>query len=203
MRLSVLAVLASLCGSALADELPHWTELAMQDHSFRALPFTLDGSPLAATSREDLATRAFAPTVRFLFGRELYAGVELATGWIARTPQAIGITQPDGSTYFGAGVVGGARVPIWHFAIGAELAAGGRAIDLEACEPVPGIRGCTGPNAWETRRQLEARLKLDLFTSPQISIGVMIGKSLVDAGDTTIMFGFGGHTRALDGITKP
>lgn len=67
------------------------------------------------------------------------------------------------------------------FMISGELAAGGRAF--------------TGNSSGV----LEARVRLDWWATPHLTVGGSVGTSLIDRDDHTLTFGLGGHLRAFDG----
>jgi hypothetical protein len=113
-----------------------------------------------------------------------------------RLPRASGFTQPIGGTVMEGALVGGAHVSIWRLAVGVELAAGGRWLEVETCE----VKGCMPVTSSDTRWQLELRARADWFIAPRFSAGVSYGRSVLDANDRTWMFGLSFHVRAFDGM---
>ncbi len=175
---------------------PIWGEVMGGWNNFVAAPYTLDKAPLVTSGHEGLASQAAIASFRAMMGSLVYGGIELDAGALTTIPEASGPTPAVAATYLGAVLVVGVHAALWRFGFGAELAAGGRAIDLEACA----TKGCSAPSDWQTHRELEARVRFDLFTAPRFSLGVMIGKSIVDSTGTTVMFGMSGHVRAMDGM---
>lgn len=176
---------------------PLWIEMTYYHHTFDAEPFTLDGAALATTSG-DLATTANGPMFRVLAGRLLYAGLEGGGGWIGDLPRAYGAMQPGFGGFMTGHVVGGAHVVLWRLGLGAEIAAGGRMTMLANCDKRTDP-SCMQVQDMQTSRELAVRARADLFLAPQWSIGVVAGKSLIDANDRELLITTGFHVRALDG----
>ena len=176
---------------------PVWLELGFQSHHFRSAPFTLDPQPLLARAAgTDLATTSAAPTMRMLVGTLLYGGFELGGGWLSHTPPASGIVPVASSTYLEGALIAGAHVAVWRVAFGAELAAGGRVTQFSPCAS----NKCGQTPESQSRWQLEARARIDAFIAPRFSIGLSVGRSLIDANDTTYVVNLGAHIRAIDGM---
>jgi hypothetical protein len=179
------------------DVPPLWLDFAFFHHRYVSEPFTLDQTAARAGTPESLATLADGFSFRALYGRLLYGGIELNTGWLVTTPQPTGMTKVGYAIDMEGHAVAGVHVALWRFGIGTELAAGGRAEDLVNCNAKN--PACHQVDVWQTRRELEARVHADLFVAPTWSFGVSFGKSLIDRDDTRFMVYTGLHFRALDG----
>lgn len=108
-----------------------------------------------------------------LFGPS-YLGIEFDVGGIENGARI--------SPMVGGRLVGGVHALVTSaFMISGELAAGGRAY--------PDSSGVV----------LEARVRLDWWATPHLTVGASIGASLIDRDDHTLTFGLGGHLRAFDG----
>ena len=119
-----------------------------------------------------------------------------AAGWLSHTPPASGIVPVASSTYLESELITGAHVSVWRVVFGAELAAGGRVTQFSPCAS----NQCGQAPESQSRWQLEARVRIDAFIAPRFSFGLSVGKSLIDANDTTYMVNFGAHIHAIDGM---
>lgn len=175
---------------------PLWLEVGFLARSFDAMPFTLDKTALLAQGPR-LATTMYGTTMRVLMGSIIYGGFELDAAWDGQLPEANGATQPASGLYLGSGAVIGAHVGLWRLGFGAELLAGGRVAGFSACDD---SRTCSDTGEFQSRWLLDVRARVDVFAVPRFSIGAVIGHSLIDAHDTTLMLNVGFHIRALDGM---
>ncbi|MBV8762191.1 MAG: hypothetical protein JO257_33175 [Deltaproteobacteria bacterium] len=177
---------------------PLWFELTYYRHAFTAQPYTLDGAALSTTPGDDLTAISGGPMFRILAGRLLYAGLEGGGGWLSTLPHSYGATQPGWGGYMSGHIVGGAHVVLWRFGLGAELAAGGRWAVLANCNAKADPM-CMQVQSSQTSREVELRARADIFIVPQWSLGVVVGKSLLDDNDHELLITTGFHVRALDG----
>jgi hypothetical protein len=140
--------------------------------------FGLGGSLVAARGSEPTTADLDAWGVRErlawkMFGPS-YLGVELEMGGIADGARV--------SPVIAGWVVGGVHALVAsELMISGELAAGGRAY------------------ADNSGGVIEARVRLDWWATPHLTVGTSIGTSLIDRDDHTLTFGLGGHLRAFDG----
>ncbi len=173
-----------------------WMELGYFRHSYTSEPFTL-GAQAMTIAPERLATTAGGVEERFLYGLDhlFYTGLELQPGWIAHVPRTPGIA-PNTLDYFGMHAVVGAHVELVRLALSAELAGGFRYEDFAYCKS----KSSCPYDASQTRGEVEARLRLDAFVLPQLSLGTSLGKSLIDSNDTTWTVTATIHMRAIDGM---
>lgn len=176
-----------------------WLDVGYYHHVFTSQPFTL-GSSALTTTPADLTTVTGGPVFRILggIGDWFYTGGELAPGFLQQTPQVPG-PAPTVSDYLAMHAIAGVHASLFRIGASAELAGGFRYEDFEYC-PL-GDRKCTGGSeASQTRRELEARLRIDVFLTPSLSLGTMFGKSLIDRDDRIVMLYLGLHLRNLDGM---
>jgi hypothetical protein len=117
-------------------------------------------------------------------------GVRERLAWKMFGPSYLGVELDMGGIDNGARIspvvagwlVGGVHALIASdFMISGELAAGGRAY------------------ASNSGGVVEARVRLDWWATPHLTVGASIGTSLLDRDDHTLTFGLGGHLRAFDG----
>jgi hypothetical protein len=167
-------------------------------HRFTGEPFSLMSAARETMPATDLRTGASVPGVhRLLYspGGLLYIGAEFGFGWLSRPPHV----GADLSTSYGVfhALVGAHVNPIWRVSLGAELAAGGRVESMSECtsKPCPDSSELT-----QTSREIEARALVDLWMTPQLSLGVGYGRSLIADNDTTWMIYLGIHVRPMDGM---
>jgi hypothetical protein len=145
---------------------------------------------------EDLVTTAVAPQLRIALriGSAFYVANELEYGGVTSGPGArteIDGTQarPVSTTYAAVRGVAGVSLRSDPVAVSAELAGGGRFLSSK-------IRDEPG-RSLHSRGELQARARLDLWLSPRMTIGAMVGRSLVEHGDTIVAMSIGGHLRAF------
>src|SRR5262249_29823131 len=131
--------------------------------------------------------------MRLLFGlrRWLYVGAEASMGAFGQIATPSGSAQIDLLNTEGL-AVGGARVYYARLALSAELAAGVRSTQFSQ-DP-----GTAYVVQW--RRELEARVRFDVFTDVHYTLGVSYGRSLIDAHDSSWTITLGIHGRVLDGL---
>jgi hypothetical protein len=179
------------------DVPPIWLDFGFVHHRYTSEPYTLDQSAARAATPESLDTLSDGFSFRALYGRVLYGGVELNSGWLVTTPKPLGSTQVGYASDVEAHAIAGVHVALWRFGLGPELAAGGRAEDLANCNSKD--PACHHVEVWQSRRALEARVHADVFIAPSWSFGISLGKSLIDRDDTRVVIYTGLHFRALDG----
>lgn len=177
---------------------PLWLETGFLSRSFDAMPFSFDKQTALLERDPNLATTMYGTTMRLLMGSIIYGGLELDAAWDGRLPQATGATPAVSGLYLGSGAVIGAHVALWRVGFGAELVAGGRVAGFSAC--AGSDKNCPIDGEFQSRWLLDARARIDLFAVPRFSIGAVIGHSLIDAHDSTLMISVGFHIRALDGM---
>jgi hypothetical protein len=172
---------------------PLWLDLTYYHHDFIGDSYSLDQSAARRAATEQPATTTIMPMLRLLYGRILYVGGEFSfpVGWMSGPHDAKG--EPDSELE--GHVVGGAHLLLWRLGAGAEVAAGGR-VEIW-CGNSTG-RGCA-PSNIETRRELQLRAHVDVFLSPQFSLGFMAGRSMIDAADTEYFVTLGIHMLPSDG----
>jgi len=183
-----------------ADQPRVWIDVDYFHHSFVASPFTL-GATALATTQEDFSTAASGAAFRTLFGigRFAYVGGEMLGGGISQMPHLEGI-QPNDSLYMGMHSLAGAHVERYRFALSGELAAGFRAAGWIYCLPNTDCKGNNQESEMQARWELQARLRIDAYISPNWSVGVGYGVSLLDSNDRMLMIGTAIHARVMDGM---
>lgn len=176
---------------------PFWLDLTYYHHSYASEPYSLEASAAHTAAPGDLATTAQGFLFRMLAGRLVYAGIELGGGALSTRPRALDGAMPAFGSAGEGHLIVGAHVALWRFGLGAELAAGGRFEVLASCDPH--VAACMQASDTQARRELELRVHADLFLTPRWSLGVLAGKSAIDAGDRELLIYTGIHVRALDG----
>jgi hypothetical protein len=173
-------------------------DIGFLHHRFMSEPFSLTSEPRETMPATDLRTGASLPGIhRILYAPNafLYTGAELGFGWLTLTPHV----GSDLSTSYGVfhALVGAHINPLWRVSLAAELAAGGRVDSMSSCttKPCPDASGVT-----QTSRELEARALVDLWMTPQVSLGFGYGRSLIADNDSTWMIYVGFHVRPMDGM---
>ncbi len=185
-----------------ADQLRVWIDVDYFHHSFVATPFTLGTAALStAPQSNDFSTAASGVAFRglFGFGRFAYVGGEMLAGGISRMPHLEGI-QPNDSIYLGMHSVAGVHVERYRFALSGELAAGFRAAGWIYCLPNTDCKGDNQDSEMQARWELQARLRVDAYISPNWSVGVGYGVGLLDGNDRMLMIGTAVHARVMDGM---
>jgi hypothetical protein len=148
----------------------------------------------------DMRTSAGGVSMRFIGGLDhvLYTGLELDSGANDILPHPIG-TQPTDGIYMSPMAVFGAHVvERYRLALSAEVAGGFRYDDYYACPST--MPKCNSPDDSQTRRQLEARARLEWFVHPHFSAVFSYGVSLIDSGDRMWTVSLGIHGRTMDGM---
>jgi len=162
-------------------------------HDFVSGPFTLgSGTPDPAAR----ATGASEGSMRVLvgLGRVIYVGGEIGGGVLRHVPPLAG--GDDHSADVMTHLIVGVHVsPVFRFSFGAELAAGGNIAQLSICQAKPCPDNTVDD---EARAELEARVIGELWITPQLSLGVGVGKSLRATDDTMWMVFVGGHLAPMD-----
>jgi len=181
---------------------PHvWIDLGYFYHRFTAEPFQLGGAPLVlggGAGNFDTSAEGFQMRVLGGIGPVFYTGLEIDGGGNDIMPEPIGI-QPSSSFYVGPMWVAGAHIiERYRIALSAELAGGVRYDDFFTC--TGGKSSCSGPDSSQTARELEARVRADVFFHPHFSLGIAFGKSLIADRDRMWMISFGIHGRTMDGM---
>ncbi len=126
-------------------------------------------------------------------GHTLYAGGELNGG----VPSVPSVPASTTSTMIAHRVSSPACTPdLLRIGFSTELATGVLGEDFDYCP----VKNCVDVRKSDTRFVLEARVGADLYLSRYWTIGVKLGKSLVDQGDSTFMLTTGIHLRAMDGM---
>lgn len=185
------------------SDAPHVTvDMGFFYHRFTTQPFQIGGAPLVlgggdgnfATSAEGFQTRVLAG-----IGHVFYTGFEVDGGGNDILPKPVGL-QPSSGFYAAPMWIAGAHlVERYRFALSAELAAGLRYDDFIACtDTSPKCQN--GPDWSDTRGEIEARVRADLYVHPHFSLGVAFGKSLIDSNDRIWMISVGIHGRTMDGM---
>jgi hypothetical protein len=161
-------------------------------HDFASGPFMLDGQRVPAA----VATGASEGFMRILvgLGQVLYVGGEVGGGVLRHVPPlALGDTHSV--DVMSHALVGVHVSPLFRFSFGAELAAGGGVAELSICQ----VKPCRDSDVDEEfRAELEARVIGEVWITPQLSLGVGVGKSLRGSDDTMWMVFFGGHLVPMD-----
>jgi hypothetical protein len=168
-------------------------EVGYLHHGYPGAPFAFDTSARLDGQQHSLPTVTDGPVFRALYGLHpwLYLGLEYGMGFFGQVAAPSGGAQIDVlNTEVLA--LGGARVYYTRLALSAELAAGAR--DTQFSQD-PGTAYVV-----QWRRELEARIRFDVFTDVHYTIGVVYGRSLIDARDSCWTINFGFHSRALDGF---
>jgi hypothetical protein len=169
-------------------------ELGAARQTYLTAPFAFGGAQASTTA---LPTRDLGLAVRVLYGFAdvLDVGAELRFGQSSVT----GLSGPVAAaavTNLGGHAIVGAHVALWRTSVGVELAGGGRWQTFASCT----TRGCHPTTASDTTRELEVRGRADLFVTPQLSLGLLVGKSLLTPDEHVAMLTVGFHARALDGM---
>ncbi len=125
-------------------------------------------------------------------GHTLYVGGELNGG----VPSVPSVPAATTSTIFAPSLVAGVHTDFLRIGFSTELAVGILGEDFDYCP----VTNCMDIRKSDTRFLLEARVGADLYVSRYWTIGVKLGKSLVDPGDSTFMLTTGIHLRAMDGM---
>jgi len=178
------------------DVWPFWMDIAYYQHSYTSEPFALDAS--ARGDGGSLATTAQGGMMRMLAGRIIYVGVEVGGGALTTLPTTGAGAQPHTGGEMEGHLIGGVHVSLWRLGLAAEVAFGGRAQMLATCD-AKADPGCMPLQDLQARRELQLRAHVDLFLAPRWSLGVTLGKSVLDAGDQELLITTGIHVRALDG----
>jgi hypothetical protein len=119
-----------------------------------------------------------------------YGGLELYGAATERAPSFAGDAESfGGNLVFGAHVIERFRTELSF-----ELAAGAHTDRFYACA------ACTSPEATQTRGELLARARVDVFIHPAFSIAFTYGQGMLARDDHIAMLGFAGHASVLDGM---
>lgn len=147
---------------------------------------------------ESLATNVIAPQLRVALAvaGPLYVASELEIGGVTSGPHAWG--EIDGSnagpittTYGAARAAVGMQARFEPLMLSGELAGGARMLAYKIKDE--------GATAYQTRGEIQARARLDVWLSPRMTVGAMVGTSLLDRGDAIVALSIGGHLRAFGG----
>ncbi len=179
-----------------------WIELGYFHEHFQSEPLALDASSRASSPQPlDLGTGAYGATVRALLGLgdAFYTGIELLPGAAIDEPTASGLTPMAGATFAMHGIAG-VHVERYRVALSGELASGFRVAQLAYCVPDTDCKGTSFYGDTQTRLELQARVRADLYFHPNLSLSVGYGRSLVDRDDRIFMVGAAFHIRAMDGM---
>ena len=167
---------------------------------FTSAPFVLTGDARAVDMPElDLGTGASLPgftRVLVGIGPTLYIGGDFGGGWLTKPPQP-GIDPMH--TFFGTThAIAGVHVnPLWRVGLAVELAGGGRLVAVSTCM----TKSCPSQDSdLQARSELETRALVDLYITPQFSIGGGYGHSVLDRDDWTWLVYLGIHARPMDGM---
>jgi hypothetical protein len=139
-----------------------------------------------ASQPGDLIANAVAPQLRtaLQLGRPVYLANELEFGRVV-SPGTVS------ATYAAVRGVAGLSVQLEPAVLSAELAGGARFLSYRMTSDASSVR--------QTRGELQARARLDIWLTPRMTVGAMVGESLVDRGDTIVAVSIGGHLRAFGG----
>ena len=167
------------------------------------VPPSATAVPLAAGSGLSLGRRlaASAITTNFRFGMTvahgIYVGTELELGGVQSDGVRVagGAAEPTNPLYVGGYLVTGVRGALGRFSLSTEIAAGGRSVQLQGVDKA-GTQG-TAPAIGQG--VVEARVRAELWLSPWLSGGAVIGTSLVERDETMVGGFLSLHTRAFGG----
>jgi len=172
-------------------------EIDHYDRHFEADPFTLGGAPLvtAPGPTDDHATST-GEAWRILagFGHFAYTGVEIDGGSLDRVPRIVGTPVGYGLELAPYAIAGVHVYERYRVALSTELAAGFRYDDYAACN----TSNC--PDVSQTKGDILARVRADVFVHPQLSLAIGYGESLVDSNERIFTVGIALHGRAMDGM---
>lgn len=143
-------------------------------------------------------TTAVAPHLRIglRLAGPLYVANELEIGGVASGPgvraEIDGAPAGPVSTAYAAvrGVVG-LSVQAEPLVLSAEIAGGMRLLAYQVKDEAA--------SSTQTRAELQARARIDVWLTPRMTIGATVGTSILDRGDTFIALSVGGHLRAFGG----
>ena len=167
-------------------------EVGYLHHDYPSAPFAFDTSARLDGQQHSLPTVTDGPVFRAVYGLHPWLlGLEYSMGAFGRVATPSGGAQIDVLSYELL-ALGGARFYTSRLALSAELAAGFRDTYFMQ-DPGEGY-------VVQWRRELEARVRLDVFTDVHYTIGVGYGRSLLDAHDSCWTINVGFHGRALDGF---
>ena len=167
------------------------------------VPVTATAVPLVpramGTGSHRLAASAVTTHVRFGMGilHGIYIGTELEVGTVSSDGVRLagGEATPGASVFVGGYFVTGVRGAIGRVSLSTELAAGARSVQLQAVDRA----GTTGPAPATGQGVVEARVRAELWISPWVSGGAVLGTSLVDRNETMVGGFLSFHTRAFGG----
>lgn len=147
---------------------------------------------------ERLATSVIAPQLRVTvaIAGPLYVASEFEVGGVRSGPRVWGEIDggdagPIATVYGAMRAAVGLRARFEPVALSGELAGGARMLQYTIKDE--------NATAFQTRGEVQARARLDLWLSPRMSLGAMVGTSLIDRGDTIVALSIGGHLRAFGG----
>lgn len=183
-------------------------DLGVAGHRFAGQPLAAMGTFMENTTSfgyrfgtepgESLATNVIAPQLRVALGLAgpLYVASELEIGGVTSGPRVWGeIDGGDGgpisTTYGAARAAVGLRARFEQLMLSGELAGGARMLAYKIKDE--------DATAYQTRGEVQARARLDVWLSARMTLGAMVGTSLLDRGDTIVALSIGGHLRAFGG----
>lgn len=179
------------------DPMPRlWFEVGYFHHTYESEPFTLAPAATVMSTLDSFETGSAGLALRVIagLGHVFYAGGEINLG-APELHVAIDPT-PSYGFYVAPNAVAGAHVDVLRVGFSAELALGTRHESFIYCPD----KGCTYTENAQNRGVVEARIGVDVFLTRHWTIGAKLGKSLIDADDTTFMLMTSGHIRAMDGM---
>jgi len=170
-------------------------ELAHYFRHFEADPFTL-GGPALATSPSDFHATSSGVVWRVLvgFGPVVYTGVEVDGGGLDSAPRPVGTQVGESFEVAPYAVVGAHLYERYRVVLSTELEAGLRYDEFAACN----MGDC--PDVSQTKADVQARIRADIFFHPHLSLAIGWGESLVDSNERIFTLGVSLHGRSMDGM---
>jgi hypothetical protein len=179
-----------------------WLNLDFLSDHMPVAPFTLGAAAQtvgSSTPRDSSATMlGYMQSVHWAFTPLLYTGFDLGWGWMTNAPAVVGPPVMHGMEFTTHSLIG-AHVERFRIAVAGELALGPQLLAFDNC-PFSESTCPSRQSATQTTVDLQARVRVDLFLHPNMSLGVTYGQSLLDATGHTLMIGIGIHPRAIDGM---
>jgi hypothetical protein len=145
-----------------------------------------------------LVTTAVAPQLRVALQLQgpFYIGNELELGGVTSGPGVRaeidgGQAGPVSATYAAVRGVAGLGVRMQPVVFSGELAGGMRLLAYKIKDEAA--------SSFQSRGELQVRARLDLWLTPRMTVGALIGSSLLDRGDTMVALSIGGHLKTFGG----
>lgn len=148
--------------------------------------------------QRNLVTTAVAPQLRIALqlGGPFYVAGELEIGGVSSGPVVRGEVDgapagPVSTTYGAMRGVAGASVRMEPVVLSGELAGGMRLLSYKIKDEEA--------RSYQQRAEVQARARLDVWLTPRLSVGAMVGTSLLERNDMIVALSIGGHLRAFGG----